>query len=442
MPRWWDRLVIVATVASLVVLGIDMGLDDPTTELAHAIGWIDFGFCTLFVIDFGARFRRATRKWAFVRRNFWDLLGSIPLAGPLRTARAIRLIRLVRLTRIAMLIRRLVQRYDLPVPGRALAGLGAVTTGIWIGAALLFFWFEHGVNEGIESIDDALWWSMTTLSTVGYGDLYPVSEGGRIVAISTMILGIGVLGTLAATLATALVDVRERGRRGTRSHMLRDHLLVLGWNPKAVVAIEEFRLDPRYERTKICIVADLPETPVDDPNVRFVRGLPMRSEPLERASADRAAAAMVFASDPRDPRSDHETAVIAHAFRRRNPEARLSAELVDPANREELVTAGCDSVVDLDGVASALMTRSVLDAGLGDVVAELLSSKRGSEIYRIPVGEDLVGKTWRETAHALLERDCTALGVVRGGDIRLNPALDYRMRVDDEVFVVSAEPPE
>lgn len=442
MPRWWDRLVIAATVASLVLIAFDMGLDDPASQTGRTLGWIDLGFCTLFVVDFGARYRRAARKWTFVRRNFWDLLGSIPLVGPLRAARAIRLIRIVRLTRIAMLLRRLGRRYDLPVPGQALASLGIVTTGIWIGAAVLFYGFEHGTNEGIETIDDALWWSMTTLSTVGYGDLYPVSEGGRIVAISTMILGIGVLGTLAATLATALIDVRERGRRGTRSYMLKEHVLVLGWNDKAFVAIEEFRLDPRYESTPVCIVADLPETPVEASNVKFVRGLPSHSEPLERASADRAVAAMIFASDPRDGRSDHETAVIAHAFRRRNREARLSAELVDPANREELVTAGCDSVVDLDGVASALMTRSVQDAGLSDVVAELLSSKRGSEIYRIPVPEELVGKTWREVAHALLEREHTALGTVRGGDIRLNPALDYRLVADDEVFVVSAEPPE
>ncbi len=442
MPRWWDRIVIVLTAGALVLLGIDMGLDDPTGELARTLGWVDLGVCAVFVADFAVRFRRATHKWRFVKRNWWDLLGSIPLVGPLRTARAIRLVRLVRLTRIAALLRRVARRYDLPIPGRALANIGVVTAGIWIVAGLLFFWFEHGVNDGIAGVDDALWWSMTTLSTVGYGDLYPLSPGGRVVAISTMILGIGVLGTLAAILATALIDVRERGRRGTRSYMLKEHVLVLGWNDKAVVAIDELRHDPRYRSTPVCIVADLEETPVDDPQVRFVRGLPSRTETLGRATAGEACAAMVFATDPRDPRSDHEVAVVVHAFRRVNPDARVSAELVDPRNREVLVAAGCDSVVDLNGVASALMTRSVLDAGLSEVVGELLSSKRGSEIYRIGVREELVGKTWREVAHDLLERGCTALGIVKGASIRLSPDLDTRIAKDDEVFVVSAEPPE
>lgn len=442
MPRWWDRSVIALTIGALVLLVVDMGLDDPTSELARTVGWIDLGFCAVFVIDFSVRYRRATHKWRFVKHNWIDLLGAIPLVGPLRTARAIRLVRLVRLTRIGALGRRLVRRYDIPLPGRALWNLAVVTVIIWLCAAGLFYYFEHGVNEGIVGIDDAVWWSMTTLSTVGYGDLYPASPGGRVVAITTMILGIGVLGTLAATLATALMDVRERGRRGTRSYMLKDHVLVLGWNDKSLAAIDEFRHDPRYERTKLCVVADLEETPVDDGQVRFVRGLPSHREVLARAGADRAAAAMVFANDPHDVRSDHETAVIVHSLKRINPKLQVSAELVDTSNRDLLTDAGCDSVVDLNGVGSALITRSVQDAGLCDVVSELLSNKRGSEIYRIPVRQGLVGKSWRDFSHAMLERECTALGVVQGSDIRLNPGLDYVMRQGDEVFVVSEDPPD
>ena len=114
-------------------------------------------------------------------------------------------------------------------------------------------------------------WSMTTLSTVGYGDLYPVTFGGRVVAITTMIVGVGVLGTLAATVAAGLIEFRERGRKGLRSHMLKDHLLVLGWNEKSFAAIDDFRHDPRYLEMRICVVADLEAAPIAEP-VRFVRG--------------------------------------------------------------------------------------------------------------------------------------------------------------------------
>lgn len=227
LPRWWDRSIIGLTAGSIVLVGVEMGMPRASGEVSRALGWLDLGFCAVFWVDFFTRLRLASDKWKFFRRNFWGLLGAIPLAGPLRGARIIRFVRLVRLTRIAVLLKRLARHYDLPIPARALAGLSLATAVIWVAVAGLFLWFEQGVNEGIGGIGDALWWSITTLSTVGYGDLYPKTTGGRIVAVTTMILGVGVLGTLAGTLVTALMEARERGRKGTRSYVLKDHLLVL-----------------------------------------------------------------------------------------------------------------------------------------------------------------------------------------------------------------------
>ncbi|MEM9190721.1 MAG: ion transporter [Myxococcota bacterium] len=439
MPVAWDRFIIVLTVAAIALIFVDMGLE-PESSFAQTLGWIDVGLCSLFVIDFGVRFSRASAKWHFVKRNWYDLLGAIPLVGPLRAARFIRLIRLVRLTRIGFLLLRLIRRYDLPVPLDTLGTLTAVTTVMWLGSSGLFFYFESQVNAEL-GIDDALWWGMTTLSTVGYGDLYPSTDGGRVVAITTMIMGIGVLGTLAATIATAFVDLRDRGRRGMRSYMLKNHVLVLGWNDKAAHAIDELRQDPRYHDTKICVVADLESTPIENTEVKFVRGTAAHPDSLRRASADHAGAAIVFASDPTDGRSDYETASIIHMVRRVNQTARISAELIDPEHREQLVAAGCDAVVDLAGITSNLLVRSVLDVGVCDVVSELLSTSEGCEIYRIDAPKELVGATWKDASIKLLEDDCTLLGVLRTGAISVNPGKGYSIKSGDELFVVSEEPP-
>ncbi|MBK7156107.1 MAG: ion transporter [Sandaracinaceae bacterium] len=204
MPRWWDRLVLVSTVIALVLILVDMQLDHDSAE-GHLLGYIDFGFCALFAADFGYRFYRARPyRWRFFRRNWVDLLGCIPVVGPLRAARLVRLVRLIRLARVLALTRRVLRGRELPFRTDAMANLTWVALGVWLLAASAFYHFEDGHNPSIHDPGDALWWSMTTLSTVGYGDLYPYTLGGRVVAVMTMILGVGVLGTLAATIAAGL----------------------------------------------------------------------------------------------------------------------------------------------------------------------------------------------------------------------------------------------
>ncbi len=441
MPRLWDRGVLVVTVAAIGLLVFDMSLtvDDPR---ASYVAWADTVLCAILLIDFGLRFRKANDRKRFLKRNWTDLVGSIPLVGPLRAARLVRVVRILRVTRVGALLLRLAKRYELPVATRALGSLLVVSLIIWVLAAFLFYEFELGANEGIGGIDDALWWSITTLSTVGYGDLYPETTGGRVVAIATMVLGVGVLGTLAATIATAFIEMREAGRRGLRRYVMKDHVLVLGWNERSMVAIEELRLDARYQDTPIVILADLEETPVEAEGVRFVRGRPTRSDSLERASADDAAAVLAFASNPSDPRSDHETALAVHAFRRMNDRAYVSAELVDPQNHVHFEAVGCSSVIDVNGIASSLLVRAVMDWGTSDIIRELLTSKEGSELYRVRATDlDLVGRTYRDSVLSLMERGGTIVALVTKGQIDLHPAPDVTLVEGDEVFVLSELPP-
>jgi len=439
MPHWWDQALLVSTVAALGMLLVDMGLP-PDGATSILISRVDLGFCLLFITDFGLRYQKATNKWRFVKRNWIDLLGAIPLVGPFRVARAVRLVRLVRMTRVFALSIKLLRRRGIRIPSGALANLGLATGIMWVAAAGAFYYFEHGSNDGIKGLDDALWWSMTTLSTVGYGDLYPGTDGGRLVAGTTMVVGIGVLGTLAATIATAFIEVRERARRGAGSYRLKNHLLVLGWNAKSAQAIEEFRQDARYQQMPICIVADIPETPVDDPAVRFIRGVKSKREVLKRASPERAALAIIFARDPNEQASDHETALTVHLLRRFSKSVRISAELVDAENHEHLTDAGCDAVIDISTVITNLMVRSVQDVGVSDVVTELLSAQVGCEIYRVPVSSEMVGKDYRELATSFVDQGCCLLGIAREGHIMVNPKSETRLSKEDEAFVVSHEP--
>jgi voltage-gated potassium channel len=352
-----------------------------------------------------------------------------------RLVRVLRVLRLLRLGKVRFVRDSLRARLGSPLSSELVNGLGLVAVTMWLVTAAAFYLFEQGDNAGIEGFGDALWWSMTTLSTVGYGDLYPTSVGGRVVAVVTMLIGVGVIGTLAATMATVLVDVRDRKRRGLGSYRMQGHLLVVGWNEKAAPALREFRADRRFENTPIVVVAALERAPLEMPHLSFVSGDPMQRTSLERASADTAAAAIVFAADPNDPRSDHEAALTVLALRRINAEMHISAELVHPDNREHLAVAGCQETVEGNALTSALLVASVQDRGVSELVSYLISSETGSELHRVPVPESYVGGTYRDFAVAMAAESRPVLALARKSEMLINPDPTTEILVDDEAFI-------
>lgn len=439
LPGWWDRFIIALTLASIGLLLVDARLEGDHAAGA-IISYVDLGVCAVFLADFAWRLAKAQNRWAFFRRNWIDLLGSIPLIEPLRAARIVRFARLLRILRIAVLVRRVFERRGVKLPP-AVGYLVIVTVCIWLSAGAGFYAFEGGANENVTSLDDALWWSMTTLSTVGYGDLYPATGGGRVVALVTMVLGIGVLGTLAGTLATAFMDARERRLRGLGSFVMKDHLLILGYNDHAMASVAEFRADPRFADAGVVIVAELERTPTEDASVRFVSGSPALRASLDRASAADAGAALVLSRDPRDPRSDLETAVVVHALRRVNPRVPIAAELVDAKHRDVVSEAGADAAVSTSLVVSALLVRSLQDIGAFDLVMDLLSNERGSEFYRVQVPGEFVGKAFGDYAHAMVDRAISVVAIARQRELEVNPDPAQTLRAGDEAFVIARDPP-
>jgi voltage-gated potassium channel len=81
----------------------------------------------------------------------------------------------------------------------------AVAGTIFLGAWLVLLFEENAKSSNIHDYPDALWWAIVTVTTVGYGDRYPTTEGGRIVAVVLMLVGIGLLGTLTATVASVFI---------------------------------------------------------------------------------------------------------------------------------------------------------------------------------------------------------------------------------------------
>ncbi len=175
--------------------------------------WIDFSICLIFLFDWIYFFFKSENKAQYTKLRFFDLISSIPFTQILRPFRILRLIRLVRTLRMIRGLKATFPlfRIILKNPARsALTIYMLLTFVIFTYCAVGLYNFEYGVNENINNIEDVIWMAFTTLTTVGYGDLYPITTGGRIITAILVLNGLGLFGLLTAEIAANLLKYMEK----------------------------------------------------------------------------------------------------------------------------------------------------------------------------------------------------------------------------------------
>ena len=176
----------------------------------------DYAVCAVFFLDFLWNLKRAENAWRyFITWGWIDLLSSLPMVNVARWGRLARVLRIFRVLRVLRAGRRLAAAI---MRGRAentalAAGLVAMLLITFCSIAVLNFEDVPGAN--ILTPEDALWWAATTITTVGYGDRYPVTTEGRVVAVVLMSAGVALFGTLSAYLAKWFItpEVDESSNR-------------------------------------------------------------------------------------------------------------------------------------------------------------------------------------------------------------------------------------
>jgi len=198
--------MLVLAIASLPLLVVPVILDlaPVVGALVLTLDWLIWG---AFAVDYLIRLRLARYRGTFVQRNVFDLLIVVlPFLRPLRVFRSARGLRLLRAGRAVGFMGRGAQSARLILTRHKLHYLLLVAAAAVLLGAALVWQFERGLpHSNIHSYADAVWWAVVTLATVGYGDLAPVSEAGRFVAVALMILGIGVVAMVAASFASFFV---------------------------------------------------------------------------------------------------------------------------------------------------------------------------------------------------------------------------------------------
>ena len=205
----YNAVILLVSLIAIGMLAVGVVVElTPTTR--SLLAYVDLAVCVVFMIDFCISLARAPNRWQYLLTWGWiDLLSSIPALGSLRWGRAARVVRILRVIRGIKAARFLAAIvFHNRARNALLAGSFVAVVVVFLSSFAILQFESH--NEGnITSAEDAIWWALCTVTTVGYGDLYPVTWEGRVVAFILMVTGASSFGALSGLIAGSFVQSED-----------------------------------------------------------------------------------------------------------------------------------------------------------------------------------------------------------------------------------------
>lgn len=196
-------------------------------DTKQVLKYSDSGLCVIFLLDFFITFGKAKDKWKYFRTWGWiDLLSSVPVVHLLRWGRLARIARIIRVLRGVRATKILADFILARRAESAFLAVSLVSLLLIVVSSMAALQFEQDPASNIKTPADALWWAIVTMTTVGYGDRYPVTPEGRMVGVLLMIAGVGLFGTFAGFVASWFLRPSEK-RQATELHDVHAELVEL-----------------------------------------------------------------------------------------------------------------------------------------------------------------------------------------------------------------------
>ena len=305
------------------------------------------------------------------------------------------------------------------------AQVATITLAIVIMTAAAVHYFEYNQSSSnINTIWDGVWWAIVTMGTVGYGDKYPVTVGGRFVGIFLIFAGVGLMSLFTATIASAFVERRMREGRGLETVKSRDHIVICGWNEHTDRVIQGLTTYGVMKDQTIVLINQLSVEEIEALrlkygrfNMKFLRGDYVHEEVLLRANVSQAKFVLLMADQSGGhlrERSDERTALAALTVKSLAGNVKTIAELLDGENRPHLKRANVEEIIVRGEHVGSLLASAINSPGMPRVISSLVSLGDRNKLWRTRIPTAYHNRPFKDlAAYYREEHQAILIGVIK-----------------------------
>ena len=263
--------------------------------------------------------------------------------------------------------------------------------------------------DNFKSYFDALWWSIVTATTVGYGDIVPHTLIGKIVAIAIIIGGVIAVAAFTALITSALVERTITAKKDYEMlEDLNNHLVICGFKTPRQEVLESFK---RHYGTNIVIVYPklVPELKklLEEHHLKWAKGEYNDEAVLKEAQIQKADKVMIL--NEHNAYADAKVLETVILIRSLNPEVYIIAEIIDPKYENYLIKSKCNEIIMSEEYNRFLLSKSITEPGMSKVVRTLLKTQN----FRIITEHPFLGKSYKEAFEQSLQQGEILLGVIK-----------------------------
>lgn len=307
---------------------------------------------------------------------------------------------------------------------------------------IIIYIYEVPKEGNINNIFDILWWNVVTLTTVGYGDMYPTTMIGKIATILIMLTGIATFAYLLSGLVEYVLEYNQRKILGLVRINMENHIVICNWNERAQDLFKELHTFDSIKDKLVLIDDTLDTRPID--TISFVKGNPSDVESLKKANISKAKRVIILAKGNNKSDADANTILTSLAIRNQNETVMLCAEILDPNNIRFLKNAKVDHVIDINSLISRFLAQTAYNPKLLKVLNELVSNEEHScEIYRCNLPKYLIDKSYFEIFQTVKEKfDCLVIALEnsKNNQLIVNPEMNQTYGADHCFVIAKSQP--